>query len=36
MTYPILAEGIEWEVLQENICSFLGPEAYARIHINQV
>ncbi|RPB17189.1 hypothetical protein P167DRAFT_120232 [Morchella conica CCBAS932] len=35
ITYPIPAEGIELEVLQENICSFLGPEAYARINLNQ-
>jgi hypothetical protein len=36
ITYPIPAEGIELEVLQENICFFLGPEAYARINLNQV
>ncbi|KAI5841432.1 hypothetical protein DFP73DRAFT_555724 [Morchella snyderi] len=35
ITYSIPAEGIELEVLQENICSFLGPEAYARINLNQ-
>ncbi|KAG0641477.1 hypothetical protein HOY80DRAFT_729666 [Tuber brumale] len=30
-TYPMLAEGIEWEVLQDCITSFLGPEASARL-----
>lgn len=36
MTYPMSAEGIEWEVLQDCITSFLGPEAFASLERTQV
>ncbi|PUU83974.1 hypothetical protein B9Z19DRAFT_1098372 [Tuber borchii] len=35
MTYPMSAEGIEWEVLQDCITSFLGPEAFASLERTQ-
>ncbi|CUS15365.1 unnamed protein product [Tuber aestivum] len=35
MTYPMSAEGIEWEVLQDCITSFLGPEASASLERTQ-
>ncbi|RPB02662.1 hypothetical protein L873DRAFT_425670 [Choiromyces venosus 120613-1] len=35
MTYPMSAEGIEWEVLQNYITSFLGAEAFASLERTQ-
>ncbi|KAG0131948.1 hypothetical protein HOY82DRAFT_484440 [Tuber indicum] len=35
MTYRMSAEGIEWEVLQDCINSFLGPEASASLERTQ-
>ena len=34
--YFVKGEGINYEVLQNEICRYLGPEAYARLLVQRV